>query len=44
MDNRGRQKILNTLTCVLVGLKGKRTTIELYNDSYVTGFIVDVDS
>ncbi|XP_037787532.1 U7 snRNA-associated Sm-like protein LSm10 [Penaeus monodon] len=40
---RERQQELNTLACLAMGLKGWKTTVELHNDSFACGRIVDVD-
>ncbi|XP_064119436.1 U7 snRNA-associated Sm-like protein LSm10 isoform X2 [Macrobrachium nipponense] len=34
----------NTLACLLMGLEGWKTTVELHNDAFVTGLIVEVDA
>ncbi|KAL7636017.1 UNVERIFIED_CONTAM: hypothetical protein RMT77_013835 [Armadillidium vulgare] len=44
MDKRAVQKELNTLACIPIGLIGYRTTIELMNDAYVTGKLIDADA
>ncbi|KAG7165740.1 U7 snRNA-associated Sm-like protein LSm10 [Homarus americanus] len=40
---RSRHKELNTLTCLVMGLTGWKTTVELHNDTFVSGLITDVD-
>ncbi|XP_063590310.1 U7 snRNA-associated Sm-like protein LSm10 [Penaeus indicus] len=40
---RERQQELNTLACLAMGLKGWKTTVELHNDSFACGRIVEVD-
>ncbi|KAF2367301.1 LSM domain eukaryotic/archaea-type [Trinorchestia longiramus] len=42
-DSKARHRIYNTLTCVVHGLVGRETTVELHNDSYVTGIISNAD-
>ncbi|XP_045604647.1 U7 snRNA-associated Sm-like protein LSm10 [Procambarus clarkii] len=43
LDGRSRHKELNTLTCLVMGLTGWRTTVELHNDAFVSGLITEVD-
>ncbi|XP_042868971.1 U7 snRNA-associated Sm-like protein LSm10 [Penaeus japonicus] len=40
---RERQRELNTLSCLAMALKGWKTVVELHNDSFACGKIVDVD-
>ncbi|XP_047498053.1 U7 snRNA-associated Sm-like protein LSm10 [Penaeus chinensis] len=40
---RERQQELNTLACLAMGLQGWKTTVELHNDSFACGRIVEVD-
>lgn len=42
--SRDRARHFNTLTCLLKGLQGRETTIELRNESSIKGCIDDVDS
>ncbi|XP_071530357.1 U7 snRNA-associated Sm-like protein LSm10 [Panulirus ornatus] len=41
---RSRHREINTLTCLVMGLKGWKTTVELHNDAFVSGLITDVDA
>ncbi|KAK7076162.1 lsm10, U7 small nuclear RNA associated [Halocaridina rubra] len=41
---REQQHKLNSLACLAMGMQGWKTTIELNNDSYVSGRIVEVDA
>lgn len=43
MSKRERFKSRNSLICLLQGITGKRTTVELRNESSVTGWIEIVD-
>ncbi|XP_068241405.1 U7 snRNA-associated Sm-like protein LSm10 [Palaemon carinicauda] len=38
------QHQFNTLACLLMGLEGYKTTVELHNDAFVSGLIVEVDT
>ncbi|XP_050695522.1 U7 snRNA-associated Sm-like protein LSm10 [Eriocheir sinensis] len=41
---RSRHRELNSLTCLAMALEGWRTTVELHNDAFVSGFVVEVDA
>ena len=41
---RDRQHKYNTLACLVMGLEGLRTTVELHNDAFVTGKVIEVDA
>lgn len=41
---RSRHRELNSLTCLVVALEGWRTTVELHNDAFVSGLVVNVDA
>nr|XP_053643021.1 U7 snRNA-associated Sm-like protein LSm10 [Cherax quadricarinatus]XP_053643022.1 U7 snRNA-associated Sm-like protein LSm10 [Cherax quadricarinatus]XP_053643023.1 U7 snRNA-associated Sm-like protein LSm10 [Cherax quadricarinatus]XP_053643024.1 U7 snRNA-associated Sm-like protein LSm10 [Cherax quadricarinatus]XP_053643025.1 U7 snRNA-associated Sm-like protein LSm10 [Cherax quadricarinatus]XP_053643026.1 U7 snRNA-associated Sm-like protein LSm10 [Cherax quadricarinatus]XP_053643027.1 U7 snRNA len=43
LRGRSRHRELNTLTCLVMGLTGWKTTVELHNDAFVAGLITDVD-
>ena len=46
MSETGRsvQKAVNTLGCLVMSLEGQNATVELHNESYVTGMVLDVDA
>ncbi|KAK3876085.1 hypothetical protein Pcinc_019097 [Petrolisthes cinctipes] len=41
---RSRHRELNTLTCLVMKLEGWKTTVELQNDAYVSGLVIEVDA
>lgn len=41
---RSRHRELNSLTCLVEALQGWRTTVELHNDAFVSGLVVEVDA
>ncbi|MPC36511.1 hypothetical protein E2C01_029971 [Portunus trituberculatus] len=41
---RFRHRELNSLTCLVVALEGWRTTVELHNDAFVSGLVINVDA